>query len=459
MTIKLIIFDLDGVLIDSRPLHYHAFNEALKELYPKATLSEAEHTAKYDGLPTKKKLEKLTLEKALPIELYDSIWKKKQEKTMELIEKLMKPNYRLIEIMRELKRRGYLLYCASNSIWNTVKLTLLYTGLLAFIDYFVSNEEIKSPKPSADIYFHCMSRARVSVHETLICEDSPIGREAALNSGAQLCPIENPEDLTLEKLSLHLKVKRKIIMQEKWTKPINVIIPMAGHGSRFASAGYTFPKPLIEVAGKPMIQVVVENIQIKAQYIFIVQKEHYETYNLKLLLERIAPACKIVQVDKVTEGAACSVLLAKEHINNDTPLLIANSDQYLEWNPHEFLYFADSEGVDGCISTFYNTHPKWSYAKLNEAGFVVEVREKQPISTNATTGIYYWRHGSDFVHYAEQMIEKNLRVNNEFYICPVFNEAIEAGKKIKALDCKKMWGIGVPDDLQYFLNHYDVKNL
>jgi dTDP-glucose pyrophosphorylase len=235
---------------------------------------------------------------------------------------------------------------------------------------------------------------------------------------------------------------------------LNVLIPMAGAGSRFASVGYTFPKPLIEVRGKPMIQVVVENLNIEANYIFIVQKEHYEKYNLKYLLNVIAPNCKIVQVDGLTEGAACTTLLAKEFIDNDSPLVMANSDQFVEWNSNECLYAFTADSIDGGIITFESTHPKWSYAKLGEDGFVSEVAEKRPISNLATVGIYYWRHGSDYVRYAEQMIQKNIRVNNEFYVCPVFNEAIQDSKKIRVKNIERMWGIGTPEDLNYFLDNY-----
>ena len=229
---------------------------------------------------------------------------------------------------------------------------------------------------------------------------------------------------------------------------------MAGAGSRFAQAGYTFPKPLIEVRGKPMIQVVVENLNIEANYIFIVQKEHYEKYNLKYLLNLITPDCKIIQVDGLTEGAACTTLLAREFIDNDAPLIMANSDQFVEWNSNECMYAFTADSIDGGIVTFEATHPKWSYAKLDEYGFVSEVAEKKPISDNATVGIYYWKKGSDYVKYADQMISNNIRTNNEFYVCPVFNEAIADNKKIRVKQIEKMWGIGTPEDLNYFLENH-----
>jgi dTDP-glucose pyrophosphorylase len=232
---------------------------------------------------------------------------------------------------------------------------------------------------------------------------------------------------------------------------MNIIIPMAGHGSRFLQAGYTFPKPLIEVHGKPMIQVVIDNLKVDAHFIFIVQKEHREKYNLDSMLSLLAPGCDIVDVDKVTEGAACTVLLGKEFINNDNPLVIANSDQFVEWSSLDFFYKMNEQNLDGGIVSFKSTHPKWSYAKTDSNGFVLEVAEKKTISDIATVGIYYWKKGSDFVKYAEQMIDKNIRVNKEFYVCPVYNEAILDGLKFKTFDVPKMWGLGTPEDLDYYL--------
>ena len=235
---------------------------------------------------------------------------------------------------------------------------------------------------------------------------------------------------------------------------MKIVVPMAGAGSRFETAGYTFPKPLIEVRGEPMIAKVVKNINLQGQYIFLVQKTHYEKYNLQGLLTLIAPNCKIVQIDGLTEGAACTVLKAKEYINNNEPLIIANSDQYIKWNSFETISSFNHKDADGGILSFTSVHPKHSFAKVDSNGYVTEVAEKNPISNNATVGIYHWKQGADFVRYAEQMISKNIRTNNEFYICPVYNEAIQDGKKIKISSVDEMWGMGTPEELNNFLNHY-----
>ena len=452
---KLVIFDLDGVLIDSREMHYEALNRALGNVSWDYVISREEHLSSYDGLPTSRKLSMLTEKKGLPVDKHQQIWEDKQKETLELFSDL-EHDYELMHYFQQLKHGGYQVAVASNSIRNTVKLVLLKLGVLEFVDYYVSNEDVVRNKPFPEMYWKCMTACNALPKDTVIFEDSHIGRQGALDSKAHLIAIENREDLNQEKIDQVFKLfaSKKLTVVPWKSDKMNVLIPMAGAGSRFASAGYTFPKPLIEVYGKPMIQVVVENLNIEANYTFIVQKEHYEKYSLQYLLNLIAPNCNIVQVDGLTEGAACTTILAKEFINNDAPLVMANSDQFVEWNSNECLYAFNADGIDGGIVSFKATHPKWSYAKVGDDGFVSEVAEKKPISDNATVGIYFWKKGSDYVKYAEQMIEKNIRTNNEFYVCPVFNEAIQDGKKVRIKDIERMWGIGTPEDLNYFLEHY-----
>jgi len=452
--IKLIIFDLDGVLVSAKHIHYETLNTAIETVAGKQyAITETEHLSTYDGLKTNQKLEMLTNSKGLPLALHTEIWSMKQKLTIEAISEL-KQDERLVGIFNELSHRGYKLACASNSIRRSVLVMLSKIGVIEYMDLILSNEDVKNSKPHPEMYWKAMSMMGVLPDETLIVEDSPTGLLAASRSRATVLRVDNPDDVTLEKIETKLK-DNKIMSIPKWQGgKMNVLIPMAGAGSRFQQAGYTFPKPLIDVAGKPMIQVVVDNINIDATFIYVVQKSHREKYNLDTLLNIITPNCKIVEVDGLTEGAACTTLLAKEFIDNDQPLLMANSDQFIEWDSNEFMYKMIEQNADGGILTFYSIHPKWSYAKLDENGYVTEVQEKNPISDKATVGIYYWKHGSDYVKYAEQMIEKNIRVNGEFYTCPVYNEAISDGLKIKTFGIEKMWGIGVPEDLQYFLENY-----
>jgi len=454
--IKLIIFDLDGVLVDAKKIHYNTLNQALSEIDSKYIISEAEHLSLYDGLKTNQKLDLLTKNKNLNKEYHNQIWNTKQKLTIEAISKLEK-DIKLINLFINLRNKGYKLACCSNSIRRSVLVMLSKIGLIEYMDLILSNEDVKNAKPHPEIYWKAMSMMDVLPEQTLIVEDSPTGLLAANRSRANILRVDNPNDLTEEKINSKLFTNKMNIPKWQGNK-LNVLIPMAGAGSRFQQAGYTFPKPLIDVKGKPMIQTVVDNLNVEANFIFVVQKEHREKYNLDALLNLITPNCKVVETNSLTEGAACTTLLAKEHINNDYPLLMANSDQFIEWDSNEFMYKMIEQNIDAGILSFKSTHPKWSFAKVNEFGHVTEVAEKKPISDIATAGIYYWAKGSDYVKYAEQMISKNIRVNNEFYVCPVFNEAIKDNKKIKTFNIEKMWGLGTPEDLQYFLKNYEINS-
>lgn len=236
---------------------------------------------------------------------------------------------------------------------------------------------------------------------------------------------------------------------------MKILIPMAGEGSRFKAEGFQYPKPLIDVNGKPMIQRVVENLDFNSEYIFLVRKEHLEKYDglsdtLKIITNNKS---RIVVVDSLTDGAACTALLAKELINNDEDLLIANSDQIIDFQVNNFNLMKTLTEVDGIIFTFNAVHPKWSFVRQNSRGYITEVAEKKPISNIATCGIYWFKSGKKFVEYTEKMISKDIRINNEFYVAPVYNEFIEDNKKIIPFYVEKMWGIGTPQDLKYYLEH------
>ena len=452
--IKLIVFDLDGVLVETKKLHYEAFNKALRDVDVKYEITLEEHLSKYDGLSTRKKLDLLGREKGLSGMEFERIWMRKQLYTSQMLREL-KSDDRIINVLSKLKNDGYTIAVASNSIRDSVKITLLKLGFLEYIDFYLSNEDVRHPKPHPEIYLRAIIESSSSPKETLIIEDSIVGRKAANESGAYLMGINNPTDIIYENIINYINSINSSYRKPKWQGgKMNVLIPMAGAGSRFEKAGYTFPKPLIDVRGKPMIQWVVDNLNVEAKYIFIVQQSHFKKYNLKETLSNFCPNNEIIQIDGITEGAACTTLLAKQYIDKDEPLIIANSDQFVEWTSDEFIYSCSASDLDANILTFNSTHPKWSYAKLNDLGFVTEVAEKKPISDLATVGIYYWRKGSDYVKYAEQMIDKNIRVNSEFYVCPVFNEAIQDNKKVRTYNIDKMWGLGTPEDLEHFLKNY-----
>lgn len=232
---------------------------------------------------------------------------------------------------------------------------------------------------------------------------------------------------------------------------------MAGEGSRFRNAGYLKPKPFIDVMGKPMIKWVMQNLQVPgAHYILIGRKEHIAAESeLVSKIEREFRVT-IITVEQLTEGTACTVLFSRKYINNDTPLIIANSDQWVEFSIVNMLEDAQKNNWDGSILTFTDKemNTKWSFAKTNEKKEVMEVREKVAISDNATVGIYYFNKGSYFVDAAIDMIAHNERVNNEFYTCPVYNWAIKNNLRIGIYDipAKAMHGLGTPEDLEHFLS-------
>ena len=237
---------------------------------------------------------------------------------------------------------------------------------------------------------------------------------------------------------------------------LNIVVPIAGRGSRFAKAGYTLPKPLIPVRGIPMIQVVSENLRPKCEhrFIFLCLTEHIERYSIDEKLKLTVPDGTIISIDTVTEGAACTVLLAKNHINNNDPLMIANSDQWVDIDINDYLNAMQRQQKDGFIMTMFSDDPKWSYIKFNEENEIAGIFEKQVVSNEATVGIYNYAKGSYFVKAAESMIKKDFRVNGEFYVAPAFNQMINEGLRIGFYNVGKeydgMYGLGIPTDLAKF---------
>ena len=467
--IKAIAFDLDGVLIDSKQLHFQAFNMAVaKNLGKQFCISREDHLRFYDGLPTLKKIDLLQNLEGLKIDkaVRGKIWKSKQRFTEEGILSIRK-SPKLISLFKKLEKENYMTLVATNSVRKTAVTALSRLGLKSYITRVFSSEDVHIPKPHPEIYIRCILAARCKPKEMLVIEDSPTGVMAAAESGAKYFLVQSADELSTEKFFDVLEKKKRATQKTPMIDyhNMNVLIPMAGEGSRFREAGFSFPKPLIEIPnfhGDPMIKVVFDSLGIRSKAIFIVQEAHRGKYNLDHLLKLIASGSKIIAVKNTTEGAACTCLLAKNEISSDEELIIANSDQFVEWQPEEFIYFMRNKKADFGILTFPNTHPKWSYARTDLSGRITEVAEKKPISQNATVGIYYWRKGSDFVRSAEAMIHKNIRVGQafngkgEFYVAPSFNELILEGKKgfIFPIAASKVHGLGTPEDLKYFTEKY-----
>jgi len=239
---------------------------------------------------------------------------------------------------------------------------------------------------------------------------------------------------------------------------MNIVIPMAGAGSRFSSAGYADPKPLIPVHGVPMVKLVIDNCTPLRphRFIFICQRKDVAAYGLREKLQMWAPGSELIEINGLTEGAACTVLQTKCLIDSDVPVMIANSDQYCDVDINKYLKKMDEAGADGLIMTMKANDPKWSFVGFDEYGFVNRVVEKEVISDEATVGIYNFLSGRQLVVALQSMINKNLRVNGEFYVAPAYNEIIaNQGKVVHyniGSEARGMYGLGTPADLDLFLS-------
>jgi len=239
---------------------------------------------------------------------------------------------------------------------------------------------------------------------------------------------------------------------------LQVLIPLAGKATRFQERGHTFPKPLFEIGNRSMIEIVLENLSPPppVHYTFICRKEHLSQFYLGDMLRLLAPGCRVLPLENETAGALCSVLLAVDQLNLDEEVLVANGDQFISASLKPFWDACRQPGIDGCILTFTATHPRWSFAKTDAQGKVIAVAEKRPISKQATAGLYYFRRGRDFIEASERMILKGLTTSGQFFVCPVYNELILAGKNIRThhLPEGAMHSLGTPEDLDVFMKYH-----
>src|SRR3989344_408449 len=255
-------------------------------------------------------------------------------------------------------------------------------------------------------------------------------------------------------LTKYFTIEKKLL---KIYKSMKILFLMAGRASRFKEAGYKMPKALIPIKEKYMIQWAVESFSClkNPELIFVCLREHEDNFKIsEKLIELYGDKTKILFTDGVTQGAAETALLAKDLIDNDEELIISNADQFFESKGFRKELESQDKNYSGLIPVFEGTHPRWSFAKVNDKGFVTEVAEKVPISNNATVGVYYFQHGKDFVWAAQEMIKKDIRRNNEFYVCPTFNELLGRGDKIKSVKADTMWSLGTPEDVAYFEKYY-----
>jgi len=457
--IRAVVFDLDGVLVDAVEWHFQAFARALALFgYP---ITREEHQTAYNGLPTKLKLEIMSQRTHLPRSLHPFLNELKQRYTREFLERELRPSNALKAMLSHLKRDGLKIAVATNSTRHSLDLILAGLEIAPLFDVAISHEEVASPKPDPAVYHETLRRLGVRADEVLVVEDSLAGIAAARQATSNVMVVKNPSEVTYERISGEVHRANELMAiassGEVERKPrIEIVIPMAGEGSRFREKGYPEPKPLIPIFGRPMVDWVVENLrpaEAPHRFTFLCRKGHLENTPLAANLKWLCPDGQVLQVPETTQGAACTVLLATEKLDLTQPLVVANVDQWLGTSLDPFFAYAQSSGVDGLILTFPAQETKWSYARTDEGRRVTEVAEKKVISEHATVGIYYFRQGSLFVDAAQQMIRNEVRTNGEFYLCPVFNELVRAGKRVEIfpIPAYHMHGLGTPEDLEQFV--------
>ncbi|MBN2719113.1 MAG: glycosyltransferase family 2 protein [Deltaproteobacteria bacterium] len=242
---------------------------------------------------------------------------------------------------------------------------------------------------------------------------------------------------------------------------MNLLVLMAGNSTNFEGMGYPYPKYLMEIDGLPLIQHVVRRLTEidNVKPIFCIRHEHDRRFHLGDVLRLLVPDSEVIAIEGETKGAACTALLAVEHINNDEPLIITNGDQIVDVNHQRFIDEFEKKNMDGGIVVFESVHPRWSFVRLDESDHVIETAEKRPLSKNATAGMYYFKKGSDFVSSAMSMIEVGNDLNGLYYVCPVYNEMVlnHAQIGVFRIDKKDYHSLATPQDVERYGHIYEQK--
>ncbi len=439
--IKVLLLDFDGVVADCDMLHDTAFYQALDSV-ANIKLTDVE---KYNlrALTSVTKVQQLSFK-------YNIDEQKKQEilSTKDRIKKniIAQTDYKCIhfcpyihDVFAYCKEHGIKIGLVSNS-----KRWLLDTVLEQLnhsFEHIISNEDIEHPKPAPDAYLKALQLFNVNANEALAVEDSPYGIESAKTAGIKTIGITSHKSLTAS--LIHEYRNGKTVNADMYPMhDVQLVIPAAGRGTRFHPL--EVPKPFAPINKLPMIQAVINNIGLDCNT-HIILREDIKEYAKKL------PYKNIHYLPYVTCGTVSTMQWIRSHLDMSKPLIIANCDQMIKYDSKVF-YKAMIQKLDGAILTFRATHEKWSYAKVDNQGYVTEVAEKVPISDLATVGIYFWTKAHFFFDDADEMMENNDTVNNEFYTCPTYNYSIKKGRKIKTFDVDEMIGLGTYEDYTDFIN-------
>jgi dTDP-glucose pyrophosphorylase len=234
---------------------------------------------------------------------------------------------------------------------------------------------------------------------------------------------------------------------------INILIPLAGNNKFEHDSEYIYPKPLLEIRGKTILEHVIDNfaeIEKEKHYIFVLTSQDCKQYNLDSTIRLLVKNCEIIKLDNITEGTLCTALMAIDCINNSTPLIISNADQIFQESLADLI--VHFENYDAGVPVFESVHPRWSYVRVNKNNEIIQTAEKKPISKNAIAGLFYFKHGKEFIESAMDVIKKDTRREDKFYISSTLNEMVLKNKKILAhkIDKNKYYSFYTPQKIKDF---------
>ena len=443
--IQLIVFDLDGVLVESKDLHYDALNEAIRAVAGEDfIITRPEHETVYDGLSTNQKLRLMTIQKDLPLNMHRPIWLRKQELTEVMVREQLKPDETLLATIRALKKEhGYPLAVASNCIKSSVFNILDSIGVLPLVDAYFSNEDVQRAKPGPDIYLKACSTFGVPPESALVVEDSVKGFEACVRAGCPLFKVRGPEDVRAP------SIVERISTVNQGVKPIMVVVPLAGESQQYWIDGpeavpSELPLFLADVNGSPAIEWLLKPF-LKSRYelnfVFVVKEAQMQRFKLESLLPRIVGfrPTVVLPVHGETLGSLKTVLAIAEKLDGSAPVIFCNGSTVTSWLPGSSIDDLVDTRADGALTTFESNDPRCSYVRVRPGLDLVDVHEKVPVSNIATTGIYFWKSADAFLSAAKTIVKRGVKHKGLYYLAPVYNEAIRAGLSFKTLPVKSCW--------------------
>ena len=466
-TIRLVVFDLDGVLVESRDLHYEALNRALEEeAGGQYVISRDEHEHVYDGLSTNQKLKMLGVAKGLPRDLHKKVWSKKQEYTESLVKEVLLPTDNILNAIATLKRMCLPVCVASNCIRSSVQTILTHVGLMPHVDVFLSNEDVDNAKPAPDIYLKACKIFGVDPSSTLVVEDSTKGFEAASRAGCHMLRVFNPQEVT------NTSVASRIQELESLTEDVTVVLPLAGPYPEIWQARETPEMPIFlsDVGGESVLEIIGQSLmsrRFNAKYIFIVKESVAKAFDVDALCAKAvnyAPL-KIVKIKTDTLSSIHSILqIPKEFIDENTPLLVADGHHIPVWEEGQSIDDLIGSHSDASLTVFQSIDPRFSYVRLNPnsrfnsdimskqgPNSVIEITmESRPTSNLACSGLYYFKQAQYFLKAAKDVIQFNQRWLGRFYTAQLFNEMVKDGLEVEALHLKNSWSLRNVNEIQNY---------